>query len=106
MDSVDAVQEILLVDDDTSLAELLNDYLSGFGFRLHAVTNAVDCMRYLRRQVPDTVVLDVMLPGKDGLEICQDIRKEFKVPILMLSARGELTDKVLGLELGADDYLA
>jgi DNA-binding response OmpR family regulator len=64
-----------------------------------------DALRALRQAVPDMVILDVMLPGRDGFEVCREIRKDYAVPIIMLTARGEITDRVLGLELGADDYL-
>jgi DNA-binding response OmpR family regulator len=96
---------VLIVDDDRKLGRLLTDYLAGFGFKATAVDHPDDAMRSLRQQVPDMVILDVMLPGRDGFEVCRDIRRDWSVPIIMLTARGETTDRVLGLELGADDYL-
>ena len=96
---------VLIVDDDRKLGRLLTEYLAGFGFKATAVDHPDDAMRSLRQQVPDMVILDVMLPGRDGFEVCRDIRRDYAVPIIMLTARGEITDRVLGLELGADDYL-
>jgi DNA-binding response OmpR family regulator len=95
-----------MIDDDTDLTSLLADYFLGFGHKLLAMPDAAMGMQALRRQQPDLLILDIMLPDKDGLTLCKEIREKFDVPILMLTARGELTDKVLGLELGADDYLA
>jgi DNA-binding response OmpR family regulator len=97
---------VLIVDDDRKLGRLLTEYLAGFGFKAVAVDHPDDAMRSLRQQVPDMVILDVMLPGRDGFEVCRDIRRDYSVPIIMLTARGEITDRVLGLELGADDYLS
>ena len=96
---------VLIVDDDRKLGRLLTDYLAGFGFKATAVAHPDDAMRALRQAPPDIVILDVMLPDRDGFEVCREIRRDFAVPIIMLTARGEITDRVLGLELGADDYL-
>jgi DNA-binding response OmpR family regulator len=96
---------VLLIDDDRKLGRLLTDYLAKFGFRTTALAHPDEAMRALRREAPDIVILDVMLPGRDGFQVCKDIRRDFTVPIIMLTARGEVADRVLGLELGADDYL-
>jgi DNA-binding response OmpR family regulator len=96
---------VLIVDDDRKLGRLLTDYLAGFGFKATAVAHPDDGMRALRQSLPDMVILDVMLPDRDGFEVCREIRRDFAVPIIMLTARGETMDRVLGLELGADDYL-
>lgn len=96
---------ILIIDDDRKLNELLKSFLGDFGYRVHAATHPDQGVKTLRQVSPDLVILDVMLPGMDGFEICRLIRQTSAVPIIMLTARGELTDKVLGLELGADDYL-
>lgn len=96
---------ILIIDDDQKLNELLQNFLSDFGFRVLSATHPDQGMKKLRQASPDLVILDVMLPGMDGFEVCRLIRQTNTVPIIMLTARGELTDKVLGLELGADDYL-
>lgn len=95
-----------MIDDDVDLNALLTEYLARFGHRLLTATTAESGMRELRREQPDLVILDIMLPDKDGLTLCREIRTEFDVPIVMLTARGEVADRVLGLELGADDYLA
>jgi DNA-binding response OmpR family regulator len=98
--------KILIIDDDSKLQSLLQLYLGNFGFSAIAATNATEGLRKLHHEKPDLVVLDVMLPGMDGFELCKTIRKDLTVPIIMLTARGEVTDRVVGLELGADDYIA
>ena len=97
---------ILMVDDDVDLNALVTEYLARFGHRLVTVTTAARGMAELRRERPDLIILDIMLPDTDGLTLCRKIRAEFDVPIIMLTARGEVADRVLGLELGADDYLS
>jgi two-component system phosphate regulon response regulator OmpR len=96
---------VLVIDDDRKLCGLLSVYLGGSGFEVLTANDADDGLRLLRSDSPDIVVLDVMLPGKDGFEVCRTIRKTSGVPIVMLTARGEVTDRVVGLELGADDYM-
>jgi OmpR family response regulator RpaB len=95
-----------MVDDDVDLNALVTEYLARFGHRLVTATSAARGMAELRRERPDLVILDIMLPDTDGLTLCREIRTEFDVPIIMLTARGEVADRVLGLELGADDYLS
>jgi DNA-binding response OmpR family regulator len=97
---------ILMIDDDTDLNALVKEYLARFGHQLRTATSAAEGMKALRRKTPDLIILDVMLPDIDGLTLCREIRQEFDTPIIMLTARGELADRVMGLELGADDYLA
>ena len=97
---------ILIIDDDNKLNKLLCDYLSPFGFEVLAASNPDDGLRYLKTHAPDLIILDVMLPDMNGFELCKIIRMEQTVPIIMLTARGEVTDRIVGLELGADDYLA
>jgi DNA-binding response OmpR family regulator len=97
---------ILIIDDDADLNALLTEYLSRFGHELKSAITASQGMAALRHEIPDLVILDIMLPDKDGLSLCREIREEYRVPIVMLTARGEVADRVLGLELGADDYLA
>ena len=97
---------ILIIDDDADLNALLTEYLGRFGHQLRSATNAARGLIELRRELPDLVILDIMLPDIDGLTLCREIRDEFNVPIVMLTARGEVADRVMGLELGADDYLA
>lgn len=97
---------LLIIDDDEKLNALLTDYLKGFGFHATSATHPAEGLKALRRDPPDLVILDVMLPGMDGFEVCKAIRRESTVPIVMLTARGEVMDRIVGLELGADDYLA
>jgi DNA-binding response OmpR family regulator len=97
---------ILMIDDDVDLNALVTEYLARFGLHLVTATTASRGMTELRRERPDLIILDIMLPDTDGLTLCRQIRDESDVPIIMLTARGELTDRVLGLELGADDYLS
>jgi len=96
---------ILIIDDDEKLNRLLTDFLSEFGFKTLTANHPEDGLKKLNQKSPDLVILDVMLPGMDGFEVCKTIRQHSLVPIIMLTARGELMDKVVGLELGADDYL-
>jgi len=96
---------ILIIDDDRSLNELLKTYLGQFGMQVLTAVHPNEGLTLLRTQVPSLVILDVMLPDRDGFSLCREIRKESNIPIIMLTARGELADRVAGLELGADDYL-
>jgi len=97
---------ILVVDDDPALCELLSDYLGGSGYAVATAGDGNAMRRALARGMPDAIVLDLMLPGEDGLALARELRSHSEVPILMLSARGEEIDRVVGLEVGADDYLA
>jgi two-component system, OmpR family, phosphate regulon response regulator OmpR len=97
---------VLLIDDDLRLCELLKTYLSGHGFQVSVANNVKEGMRQLRSGSFDLVLLDIMLPDGDGLDVCKKIRVDSPVPIIMLTARGADEDKIIGLELGADDYLA
>ncbi len=96
---------ILLIEDDLKLQKLLHDYLGTFGFTLHAEAHPEEGLRALERLNPDLVILDVMLPDMNGFEVCRRIRKDSNTPVIMLTARGEVPDRVAGLELGADDYI-
>ncbi len=96
---------ILMVDDDTQIRQLLSDYLSGFGMSVVAVADGKAMAEALGKSSFDLVILDLMLPGEDGLALCRRLRSESDIPILMLTARGETMDRVVGLELGADDYI-
>ncbi|OQX95516.1 DNA-binding response regulator [candidate division KSB1 bacterium 4572_119] len=98
-------KSILVIDDDEKLNKLLKDYLTKFGFKVTTVIHPDDGLELLEKELPDIIILDIMLPDKDGFEVCKEIRKTHSVPILMLTARGEVTDRIVGLELGADDYL-
>jgi DNA-binding response OmpR family regulator len=96
---------ILLIDDDEKLGELLKAYFQRFDLQLDAATLPSVGLGKLQRDKPDLVILDVMLPEQDGFEVCRTIRKTSSVPVIMLTARGEVTDRIVGLEIGADDYL-
>ena len=96
---------VLVVDDDPALAEMLGIVLRGEGFEPAFVSNGDAALGAFRRERPDVVLLDLMLPGTNGLEVCRQIRAESGVPIIMLTAKGDTTDVVLGLECGADDYV-
>jgi OmpR family response regulator RpaB len=99
------VEKLLLIDDDEKLAEPLQVYFSRFDLQLENETNPLEAIDRLRAERFELVVLDVMLPGIDGFETCRRIRQFSEIPIIMLTARGEVMDRVVGLELGADDYL-
>ena len=97
---------VLVVDDDAALAEMLTLVLRNEGFLSQIVTRGDDAMSAFRAFRPDVVLLDLMLPGKDGIDVCREIRAESGVPIVMLTARSDTVDVVVGLESGADDYVA
>jgi two-component system OmpR family response regulator len=101
-----AADHILVVDDDPEIRRLLTQYLEKNGYRVTAVAEGGGMRMTLERTHVDLIVLDLMLPGVDGLELCRDLRARSKVPVIMLTARGDEMDRVLGLEMGADDYLA
>jgi DNA-binding response OmpR family regulator len=96
---------ILIIEDDKRLADMVADYLAKAGFRAMIAATAHDGEQHLRRETFDAVLLDLMLPDVDGLELCRRVRLTSDVPILMLTARGDAMDRVVGLEIGADDYL-
>jgi len=96
---------ILVVDDDRRLRELLQRYLSGNGFVVTSARDAAECRQLLQSLAFDLIVLDVMMPGEDGLSLTASLRRDNPVPILLLTARGDVEDRIAGLERGADDYL-
>jgi DNA-binding response OmpR family regulator len=96
---------VLLVDDDEALTALLVEYLARFDMVASTAAHPQDAFRILKSSPPDVMVLDVMLPGMDGFAVCRKVRETSSVPIVMLTARGDVTDRVVGLELGADDYV-
>lgn len=98
-------QKILIVDDDANIAELIALYLTKECFDTKTVGDGESALQAFRTYNPDLILLDIMLPGIDGYQVCREIRTASQVPIIMLSAKGEIFDKVLGLELGADDYM-
>ncbi len=98
-------QQILVVEDEENLSEALKFNLERQGYRVIVTSNGYDALGVMRHESPHLIILDVMLPGLDGFEVCRRVRTTSNVPILMLTARGEEVDRVLGLEIGADDYL-
>lgn len=98
-------QKILIVDDDTNIAELISLYLTKECYETKMVHDGESALKELQLFQPNLILLDLMLPGMDGYQVCRDVRTKSQVPIIMLSAKGEVFDKVLGLELGADDYI-
>lgn len=96
---------ILVVDDEPKIVRLARDYLEQGGFRVFPVHDGVSALAAARQEKPDLIVLDLNLPGLDGLDLCRALRRESSVPIIMLTARAEEADRLIGLELGADDYI-
>ena len=99
------MQRILIIDDDERLAGPLADYLRRYELDLSSALHPDQGLAMLREQAFELVILDVMLPDRDGFQVCREIRRESDIPIIMLTARGEVMDRIVGLELGADDYL-
>jgi two-component system, OmpR family, phosphate regulon response regulator OmpR len=100
------MKKMLLVDDDTKLQDLLRTYLEAYGFTVRSLLNGMKIMEAIAEDRPDIIILDIMMPGKDGLEVLKEIRSRHDVPVIMLTARGDDMDRIVGLELGADDYLS
>ena len=100
-----AKQKILIVDDDTNIAELISLYLTKEFYQVQIVEDGEKALKVYDIFQPDLILLDLMLPGIDGYQVCRELRNRSNTPIIMLSAKGEVFDKVLGLELGADDYM-
>ena len=100
-----AKQKILIVDDDTNIAELISLYLTKEFYQVQIVEDGEQALQVFDTFQPNLVLLDLMLPGMDGYQVCRELRSRSNTPIIMLSAKGEVFDKVLGLELGADDYM-
>ncbi len=98
--------KILIVDDDENICELLRLYLEKDGFETIVASDGEKAVEYEAKYSPDLILLDIMLPGLDGWQVCREIRKTSDTPIIMLTAKGETFDKILGLELGADDYVS
>src|SRR5690349_12092879 len=98
-----ASTRVLIIDDDEKLSALLMEYLTQFGFSVRAVPEPESGLRALKHDPPDIVILDVMLPDMDGFSVCRKVRESSRVPIVMLTARGDVMDRIVGLELGAED---
>ena len=98
-------EHLLIVDDDPEIRELLSAYLEKHGYRVSTAADGAEMTARLARETVDLLILDLMLPGEDGLTLCRDLRARSTLPIIMLTARGDDTDRIVGLEMGADDYL-
>ncbi len=98
-------KKILIIDDDKKLTEIIEKYLSQYEFSVSILNDGNEIEKEVKEIKPDIILLDVMLPGKSGFDILRDIQKEYDIPIIMLTAKGDEVDKVIGLELGADDYV-
>ncbi|NIB44582.1 response regulator transcription factor [Pseudomaricurvus alkylphenolicus] len=96
---------ILLIEDDAELAALTVEYLSNFDYRLSHEADGLSAVERILEEQPDVVLLDIMLPGKSGIDICREVRQVFSNPIIMLTARSDQIDQIIGLEMGADDYI-
>jgi len=103
--NLSAMNKILIIDDDARLVKNVETYLADFDYHLEGALNGMEGLEKVKTFQPDLIILDLMMPKMDGLEVCREIRKENQVPIIMLTARGEESDVVAGLEVGADDYL-
>ena len=99
------MEKILIIDDDVALCELVTEYLEPLGFQVEAVHRGDSGVELARQSEHDLILLDVMLPGQNGFEVLRHIRESLKIPVLMLTARGDDVDRIVGLEIGADDYL-
>ena len=98
--------KILLVDDDPNIRQLVSLYLTREGFEVEEAQRGDEALKLFKAAAPSLILLDIMLPGIDGWQVCREVRKVSNIPIIMLTAKDETFDKVLGLELGADDYLS
>jgi two-component system phosphate regulon response regulator OmpR len=98
-------EKVLLVDDDEKLRNLLKEYLEGYGYKVLTLVDGSAVPEKIERESPDIVILDIMMPVKDGLDVLKEVRMKFAIPVIMLTAKGEAADRIVGLELGADDYL-
>ena len=96
---------VLIIEDDSKIRVLLKEYLEGNGFQVITLSDGNNALDFINSEAPDIMVLDIMLPGKDGLEVLREVRQKNNIPVIMLTAKGEDADRIVGLELGADDYL-
>ena len=100
------MEKILVIDDDVQLSKLIEEFLSTFNYEVKIIHEPESALQFLEKNKMDLVILDIMLPGIDGFQTLRKIRADSQIPVIMLTARGEVTDRIVGLELGADDYLA
>ena len=97
--------QILIVEDEPKLSQSMSEYFSGIGYKTHIIDNGETVAEWVKENNPSLVLLDLMLPGKDGVAVCQEIRTFFQIPIIMVTAKSEEVDRLIGLEIGADDYV-
>jgi len=100
------MSKIMVIDDDVKLSDLIKDFLEPHKFRVVCFNNPINALNKIKSQKPDLIILDITMPEMDGFQVLTKIREDSKIPVIMLTARGEVSDKIVGLELGADDYLA
>ena len=100
------MDKILIIDDDVQLTELLIEFLASYKYKIVAKHTPEEGLEYLEKKEANVIILDIMLPGMDGFQVLRKIRENLATPVIMLTARGEVTDRIVGLELGADDYLS
>ena len=105
MSKEETTTHLLVVDDHPDIRDALKSYLTEHGYRVSLAENAEKARRALKDGAPDLVVLDVMMPGEDGLSLCRDLRSQSAIPVILLTAVAEETDRIVGLEMGADDYI-
>src|SRR4030042_378513 len=98
-------KKVLVIDDDKKLTEIIEKYLSQYEFKVYVANDGREFEKMINENKPDIILLDVMLPGESGFDILREVQKNFDVPIIMLTAKGDEVDKVIGLEMGADDYI-
>ena len=99
------MEQVLIVEDEPKISEVLREYLENAGYSTHVLDDGRDVVEWVKDQKPSLILLDLMLPGKDGMDICREIRTFSQIPIIMVTARAEEIDRLLGLEMGADDYV-
>ncbi len=99
------MEKILMIDDDVQLTELVEEFLGSQKYKFISKHTPEEGLKYLEKNGVDIIILDIMLPGMDGFQVLRKIRETISIPVIMLTARGEVTDRIVGLELGADDYL-
>ena len=100
------MEKILIIDDDVQLSQLIEEFLNTFNYEVKIIHEPESALKFLKKNTMDLIILDIMLPGIDGFQALRKIREDSQIPVIMLTARGEVTDKIVGLELGADDYLS
>ena len=100
------MEKILIIDDDVQLSKLIEEFLETFNYEITIMHEPEPALKFLEKNSMNLVILDIMLPGIDGFQALRKIREDSQIPVIMLTARGEVTDRIVGLELGADDYLA